>query len=77
MSLYNELKRRNVIRVGVAYIVAAWLVIQVVETIFPAFGKGCNSLLVDGKPCKPRGGFEVMNINRPVALIENGFRRRG
>jgi TolB-like protein/Tfp pilus assembly protein PilF len=40
MSLYNELKRRNVLRVGAAYIVAAWLIIQVVETIFPAFGFG-------------------------------------
>jgi len=29
-----------VLRVGAAYIVAAWLVIQVVETIFPAFGFG-------------------------------------
>ncbi len=38
MSLFNELKRRNVFRVVAAYIVAAWLVIQVVETIFPAFG---------------------------------------
>ena len=38
MSLYNELKRRNVLRVGAAYIVAAWLVIQVAETIFPLFG---------------------------------------
>ncbi len=38
MSLYQELKRRNVIRVGMAYIVAAWLVIQVTETIFPLFG---------------------------------------
>jgi hypothetical protein len=40
LSLVNELKRRNVFRVGAAYIVAAWLVIQVVETIFPAFGFG-------------------------------------
>jgi TolB-like protein len=40
MSLYNELKRRNVLRVGAAYIVAGWLIIQVVETIFPAFGFG-------------------------------------
>ena len=40
MSLFNELKRRNVLRVGTAYIVASWLVIQVVETIFPAFGFG-------------------------------------
>ena len=40
MSLFAELKRRNVLRVAVAYVVAAWLVIQVVETIFPAFGFG-------------------------------------
>ena len=40
MSLYGELKRRNVFRVGAAYMVAAWLVIQVVETILPAFGFG-------------------------------------
>ena len=40
MSVFNELKRRNVFRVGAAYIVAAWLVSQVVGTIFPAFGFG-------------------------------------
>jgi len=38
MSLFNELKRRNVTRVAMAYVVAAWLIIQVVETILPAFG---------------------------------------
>ena len=38
MSFFAELKRRNVLRVAAAYVVAAWLVIQVVETIFPAFG---------------------------------------
>ena len=38
MSLYNELKRRNVFRVAMTYIVASWLIIQVAETIFPAFG---------------------------------------
>jgi TolB-like protein/Tfp pilus assembly protein PilF len=38
MSLFSELKRRNVIRVAMAYVVAAWLIIQVVETISPAFG---------------------------------------
>jgi adenylate cyclase len=38
MSLFNELKRRNVIRVVMAYVVAAWLIIQVVETILPAYG---------------------------------------
>jgi len=38
MSLFNELKRRNVIRVTLAYVVTAWLIIQVAETILPAFG---------------------------------------
>jgi TolB-like protein/Tfp pilus assembly protein PilF len=40
MQLFAELKRRNVFRVGIAYLVSAWLVIQVVETIFPPFGFG-------------------------------------
>lgn len=38
MTFFNELKRRNVIRVAAAYIVAAWLVIQVAETLFPVYG---------------------------------------
>lgn len=38
MSLFEELRRRNVLRVAAAYIVAAWLLIQVAETIFPLFG---------------------------------------
>ena len=38
LSLFNELKRRNVIRIGAAYVVVAWLIIQVAETIFPLFG---------------------------------------
>ena len=38
MFLFFELKRRNVLRVAAAYIVVAWLLIQVAETIFPLFG---------------------------------------
>ena len=38
MTFYNELKRRNVFRVSAAYVVGAWLLIQVAETIFPLFG---------------------------------------
>ena len=37
MSLFTELKRRNVFRVGLFYIVSAWLVIQVAETLLPVF----------------------------------------
>jgi len=44
MSFFNELKRRNVLRVAAGYIVLAWLVVQVVETIFPAFGFGDEAI---------------------------------
>ncbi len=49
MSFYAELKRRNVIRVGAAYAVAAWLLIQVADTTFPLFG-------FDQAPAKERIG---------------------
>jgi len=35
MSLIAELKRRNVFRVGVAYAIVAWLLIEVASVIFP------------------------------------------
>ncbi|MDJ0813359.1 MAG: hypothetical protein QNJ23_06505 [Woeseiaceae bacterium] len=38
MSFFAELKRRNVIRVGIAYIVVAWVVAQVAEFAFENFG---------------------------------------
>jgi TolB-like protein len=38
MSLYNELKRRNVFRVAIAYLAGAWLLIEVTETLFPIYG---------------------------------------
>ncbi len=37
-KLLQELKRRNVFRVGVAYVVVAWLIIQVVETVSEPLG---------------------------------------
>jgi TolB-like protein len=36
MSLFNELKRRNVFRVGVAYVVAAWVFLQVADLVLDA-----------------------------------------
>jgi hypothetical protein len=36
MSLFAELKRRNVFRVGAAYLVVAWLLVQVSDTLVPA-----------------------------------------
>jgi adenylate cyclase len=56
MSFFSELKRRNVFRVGIAYLVVSWLLIQVADTLgslfaMPeAFGRGVVILLVIGFP---------------------------
>ncbi|NHA15081.1 hypothetical protein [Thioalkalivibrio sp. XN279] len=38
MSLYNELKRRNVFRVAAAYVVIGWLILQVAEIVLGFIG---------------------------------------
>jgi len=38
LSLFNELKRRNVFKVGVAYVIISWLVAQVLQLVFESFG---------------------------------------
>ncbi len=38
MSLFEELKRRNVIRVGIAYIVGSWLLVQGADLVFDLVG---------------------------------------
>ena len=38
MNIFEELKRRNVIRVGIAYAVVGWLVAQVAEFATENFG---------------------------------------
>ena len=35
MSLFGELKRRNVFRVAIAYLVAAWLLVQLADILIP------------------------------------------
>ena len=37
-SFFGELKRRNVVRVGVAYIIVGWVVVQISQVLFEAFG---------------------------------------
>ena len=37
MSLIAELKRRNVFRVGAAYAIVAWLVVEVASVVLPTF----------------------------------------
>ena len=38
MSLFAELKRRNVIRMAGLYLVGAWLIVQVAGSLLPVFG---------------------------------------
>ena len=56
MGLVSELRRRNVIRVAVAYVIVAWLLLQVSDTLVPAlylpewFHSGVAFLLILGFP---------------------------
>ena len=56
MTLFTELKRRHVFRIGIAYLVVAWLVVQVVAAVTPMlelpgwFGKAVLVLLAIGFP---------------------------
>ena len=56
MSFLSELKRRNVFKVAVAYIIVAWLLLQVSDTLVPAlylpewFNSGVAFLLIIGFP---------------------------
>ena len=36
MSLFNELKRRNVFKVAAAYLIIGWLIMQIGEVMAPA-----------------------------------------
>ncbi len=38
MSLFSELKRRNVFRVATAYVVVGWLLTEIATTLLPTFG---------------------------------------
>jgi len=56
MSLIAELKRRNVFRVGVAYAIVAWLLIEVASVLLPTFDapawvmKAFSTLVILGFP---------------------------
>ncbi len=59
-NLFSELKRRNVVRVGIAYLVISWVLIEVSDTIAPMMA------LPDWAP---RLVLFVLIIGLPVALF--------
>ena len=56
MNFLEELRRRNVLRVGAAYLVVGWFALQSVDVVFPilgldeALGRPILALLVIGLP---------------------------
>ena len=39
-KFFNELQRRLVVKAGIAYLVVAWLLLQVLSILLPPFGLG-------------------------------------
>ncbi len=60
MTLFTELKRRNVFRVALFYIVAAWVVIQVAETVLPMFDVPDSAL---------RAIVIILTLGFPLAMV--------
>ena len=60
MSLIAELKRRNVFKVGAAYLVVAWLVVQAASIAFPTFEAPAWALRVF---------IFVLMLGFPMALV--------
>ena len=60
MSLFDELKRRKVFKVGAAYLVAAWLVVQAASIGFPAF---------DAPPWALRVFILISLLGFPIAVV--------
>ena len=60
MRFLAELKRRNVFRVALFYIVAAWVVIQVAETVLPMFDVPDGAL---------RAIVIILALGFPLALV--------
>jgi len=60
LSFFKELKRRNVYRVGLAYAIISWLVLQVVDVVVP---------ILELQPWVGKLLFVMLAAGLPVALI--------
>jgi TolB-like protein len=56
----NELQRRHVVKAGVAYLVIAWLIVQVLSVLIPAFDLGQGFLKIT---------IIILSIGFPIWLI--------
>jgi TolB-like protein len=90
-GLFNELKRRNVVRVGIAYILIAWLIAQVAELALDSFDapgwviKAVLLLLALGLPVAlffawafeltPEGLKKEKDVDRSQSIASNTGRK--
>ena len=77
MSLFNELKRRNVIKVALAYLVASWLTLQITDVLMSVLGLSESAgkfvflLLVIGFiPVQDDVGVPSVAIQLGLSLVE-------
>jgi adenylate cyclase len=59
-SFFAELKRRNVYKVAVAYVVSAWLLLEIASIVFPVFQVPAE--IMKGLVVVVAGGFIVALI---------------
>lgn len=87
LSFFNELKRRKVFKVGIGYVLIAWLIAQVLQLVFESFGtpdwviKTALVLLASGLPIAlilawayemtPRGIKRETDLPRSQPLTSN------
>lgn len=60
VSIFEELKRRNVYRVGLAYIVLTWLVLQVIDTLGP---------ILDLPEWAPKLVLTILGVGLPAVML--------
>jgi TolB-like protein len=60
MSVYGELKRRNVFRVGIAYAITAWLLLQIIDVVAP---------MLDIPDWVPKSILLLLGVGFPIALL--------
>ena len=46
MQVFGELRRRNVFKVSVAYMILSWLLIRLVDTVSPLIGTGDRAIQI-------------------------------
>ena len=90
-KLFNELKRRNVVRVSIAYVVLGWVALQVGDLLFDMFeaptwvGKSFAALLLLGFPfaclfawafeLTPQGVMKTVEVDRSHSITHSTGRK--